>query len=111
MALTKREAVRRALADLGPDATPTQMQGHIKKKFGIKMTTDHISTEKGNLRKQQGAASPPPQASAARTVEPKKPAPQSGDAAIGLADIEAVKDLMERMGADSLKKLIDVMAR
>jgi hypothetical protein len=102
--LTKREAVRRAIADLGPDATPTQMQGHIKRKFGIKMTTDHISTEKGNLRKQQGAAKPPPQASAARTVEPKKPA-------IALHDIKAVKDLVERVGADSLKKLIDLLAR
>jgi hypothetical protein len=102
--MTKREAVRRALADLGPDATPTQMQGHIREKFGIDMTPNHISTEKGNLRKHQGAAKPPPQASAARTVELAKPA-------IGLADIEAVKDLMERMGADSLKKLIDVMAR
>jgi hypothetical protein len=102
-ALTKREAVRRALGDLGPDATPTQMQGHIRSKYGIDMTPNHISTEKGNLRKQQGAASPPPQASAARTVEPKTPA-------IALHDIKAVKDLVGRVGADSLKKLIDVMA-
>jgi hypothetical protein len=113
-ALTKREAVRRALADLGPDATPTQMQGHIREKFGIEITTNHISTEKGNLRKKKGVskrpgAKPAAQVAAARTVGPEKLA--AAPPAIGMEDIEAVKGLLERVGATSLKKLIDVMAR
>jgi hypothetical protein len=45
--ITKTEAVRRALQQLGRDAKPTQMQGHIKERFGFDMTTDHISTCKG----------------------------------------------------------------
>jgi hypothetical protein len=122
--MSKREAVRRALADLGPDATPTQLQPHIREKYGIDMTTDHISTEKGNLRKKAGAAKrgatktlaskPPAQASVARQSEPEKPAAQAkaaGGDAIGLDDIEAVKGLVERVGAANLKKLIEVMAR
>jgi hypothetical protein len=121
--MSKREAVRRALADLGPDTAPMRLQGHIRDKYGIEMTTDHISTEKGNLRKKETAgakpaatkpAAPQPaaQASAARTVEPMKPAAsvQSRDA-IGLADLEAVKGLLDRVGATSLRKLIDLMAR
>ncbi len=123
--MSKREAVKRALADLGRDATPSQLQPHIREKFDIEMTTDHISTEKGNiLRKAQAAAKPTAakplavQKSAAREVEPKEATPQpqteptapQGDG-ISLGDIEAVKGLVERVGADSLKKLIDVLAR
>jgi hypothetical protein len=44
-------------------------------------------------------AAPEPSASAAR------------GGSISLRDIETVKDLVERVGADSLKKLIDVVAR
>jgi hypothetical protein len=102
-ALTKREAVRRAIADLGRDAMPLQLQGHIRSKFGIEMSPDHISVEKRKtLLKEAGEGKP---AAAA------KPAPQGNGEAIDLADIEAVKDLVERVGADSLKKLIDVLAR
>ncbi len=126
--MSKREAVKRALADLGRHATPSQLQPHIREKFDIEMTTDHISTEKGNiLRKARGArqatakpTTPKPlavQKSAARTAEPNEAAPEpvvppqaNGDG-IGLDDIEATKGLMERVGPDRLKKLIDVLAR
>jgi hypothetical protein len=112
----KREAVRRALVDLGQDATPSQMQGHIRSKYGIEMTAAHISTEKGNIRRKAAAPKQPAQTSAAHTVVPEKPAPEPvaakpEGAAIGLGDIEAVKGLVGRVGAASLKKLIDVLAR
>jgi len=42
--ITKMEAVRRAWRALGKDAKPAQMKGFIKNRFGIDMTTDHIST-------------------------------------------------------------------
>jgi hypothetical protein len=46
---------------------------------------------------------------AKKTPTKVAPAPQGGG--ISLRDIETVKDLVERVGADCLKKLIDVMAR
>jgi hypothetical protein len=46
-----------------------------------------------------GKETPPKEASAARS------------GAISLRDIETVKDLVERVGAVNLKKLIDVLAR
>lgn len=42
---------------------------------------------------------------------PTKTALAARGGGISLRDIETVKDLVERVGADSLKKLIDVMAR
>jgi hypothetical protein len=123
--MTKQEAVRHALADLGRDAKPAQLHGHIKDKFGIDMTTDHISTAKGIILKQEArqakpaaqrpTAKPPAQASAASKTKPEKPAPKKAATpqsnGIGLEDIEAAKGLVERVGADSLRKLIDVLAR
>jgi hypothetical protein len=38
--MTKLEAVRRALSELGNDAKPTQIKGFVKECFGIEMTTD-----------------------------------------------------------------------
>jgi hypothetical protein len=80
------------------------------------MTTDHISTAKGEiLRKAAGkgkatapkmAAAPRPQVqpAAASTSLPKA----SG---IPLADILAVKDLVGRLGAGPLHTLIDAFAK
>jgi hypothetical protein len=49
--MTKMEAVRRSLSELGKEAKPVQLQAHIREKFGIDMGTDHISTYKGTILK------------------------------------------------------------
>jgi hypothetical protein len=52
---------------------------------------------------------------AASKPEPKKPEPpparKSAFHSISLEDIERVKDLVERVGAASLRRLIDVLAQ
>ena len=118
--ITKQEAVRRALAHFGREAKPAQMQGWIKQQFGIEMTTDHISTAKGEiLRKAAGTkkAGPkktglpkaaPVQQAAASTSQPKSTDKAGG---IPLADILAVKDLVRRLGAGPLHTLIDAFAK
>jgi hypothetical protein len=76
------------------------------------MTLDHISNCKGELRKKKGPAKTAvAQRSAAAKSEPKKPASGPKADGISLTDIDTVKDLVERVGAGSLRKLIDVMAR
>jgi hypothetical protein len=112
--ITKQEAVRRALAELGHDAKPTQIQGWVKEKYAIEMGTDHISTAKGQILSEAGKRKPAAvaQPSAAQNSEPReqgRPTPRGN--AIGLDDIEAVKGLVGRVGADSLKKLVDLLAR
>jgi hypothetical protein len=106
--ITKQEAVSRALAELGRDAKPMRIQGWVRDTFGIDMGTDHISTAKGQiLREKKPAASRQSPAALAPAV---RPAPASQRNGISLADIEAVKGLVGRVGTDSLKKLIDVLA-
>lgn len=110
--ITKQEAVRRALTELGRDAKPSQIKGWVKDTFGIEMGTDHISTAKGQILREAGgkrkvAAATQPSA-AQNSAEPR----QQGRAnAINLDDIAAVKGLVGRIGSDSLKKLVDVLAR
>jgi hypothetical protein len=113
--MTKNEAVRQALAELGPDAKPMQMRPFIKEHFGIDMTTDHISTAKGEiLRKQKGKkkSRPKPRAEQPPPGQPKKqPARAAAPNGISLQDIETVQGLVGRVGAGPLKGLIDLLAR
>ena len=131
--LSKKDAVRRALQDLGNEAKPLQIREHIKKRYHIEMSLDHISTVKGEILRETGQAKPAarkptatPSAAAKpaaqqpavpqrtlRTEDSAKGAKSAGgrEQGISLKDIETVKDLVERVGAANLKKLIDVMAR
>jgi hypothetical protein len=119
--ITKIEAVKQALAKLGKAASRPDIRKFVKANYGLQMTLDHISNCKGELRKKKGAAksavSQQPakaavsQQPAAQKQEPKQPASGPKGHAIGLEDIATVKDLVERVGAGSLRKLIDVMAR
>jgi hypothetical protein len=119
--ITKIEAVRQALSKLGKAASRPAIQKFIKNNYRLDITPDHISNCKAELRKRKGpakkAVSQQPaktamsQQPAAAKPEPKKPASGAKGHAIGLEDIETVKDLVERVGAGSLRKLIDVMAR
>jgi hypothetical protein len=122
--ITKMDAVRTALTELGSDARPLQIVGFVKDRFGIDMTPDHVSNYKSSiLTSEPGKYKPAPKPPAARPAAPQPTAeaapaspaqaPPRADAkaAISLEDIAAVKDLVERVGADSLRKLIDVLAR
>jgi len=116
--ITKMEGVRRALADLGGDAKPMQIQGFLREKLGIAMSTDHISTYKGVLAKKgkgKGkAARKKPGPKPAQAAAPAAPVPREGArpaGGISLADLQAVKGLLGRLGPDQLRGLIDLLAK
>ena len=66
--ITKTEAVRRALAELGNDAMPVAIQGWVKDKLGVEMTAGHVSTTKGQLLRDAAKekAAPTPAAPAGK---------------------------------------------
>jgi hypothetical protein len=95
--MTKAEAVRKAIADLGREAKPAQLQGHIRDKYGIEMTPAHVKVERQKFLKKeadkgQAAAAQP---SAAAKTQPKK-AP-----AAGMTKREAVKRALKDLGRDA----------
>jgi hypothetical protein len=110
--ITRKEAVRQALAALAKDATRADLQKFMKDHYGFEMTLDHISSCKSEIQKEKGHKKPAVVKQPPATKEvPTKAASAARGGSISLRDIETVKDLVERVGADSLKKLIDVMAR
>ena len=126
--INKMEAVRKTLASMGREAKPTEMQAYIKKTFGIEMTKDHISNYKGDvLRKEAesagGTATAQAATSANKPAAPKpstpaaagKPASNQPHAADGssilLEDVLTAKVLLDRVGADKLRTLIDGLAK
>jgi hypothetical protein len=119
--ITKMDAVRRAIRQLGRGAKPSQIQGAIKEQFGVEMTLDHISNYKSTILKQAGGkakkaakkpAAPTPVAAAAGAA-PKAAA--AGNrltrGALTVEDVDIVKKLLSRHGPHNLKGLIDVLAR
>jgi hypothetical protein len=134
--ITKVEAVGRAMAALGSEASRGDIQGYVRQKFGVKIGLDHISNCKGELAKR-AAKTPPggPLATAAKpgaaptaSGKPTAPASQTDQPApaaqtrpggsngssrtsILLEDVLTAKVLIDRVGAGPLKTLIDGLAK
>ena len=107
--ISKVDAVRKALEELGKKAKPGAIQEYVKEKFGLEMSMSHVSNCKTVLRKKRrkkNAAEPAPDTA----VAPVKTAPaRASGAAVSLTDIAAVKDLVGRVGEENLKSLIGVL--
>jgi hypothetical protein len=98
--ITKAEAVRRALAQ--GHAMPTDGVAFIKSEFGIDMGIQHFSAQKSQLKKQKGAKK--------KVGRPAKhPQPSMNGGAGILEAMEAMKPLVASMGANKLKRLVDLL--
>jgi hypothetical protein len=121
--MTKMEAVRQALTELGRKAKRGDIQRVVKDRFGIQMSLDHISNCKGEIqrkRKQASKAKAAAKTSAAPKVAARKPAgkppavttpSQSVAGRINFGDLEAVGSLVRRLGADQMRALVDLLAK
>jgi hypothetical protein len=114
--MTKNEAVRRAVRAIGRHTPLAQLQKYIKEHFDISMSTNHISTSRGDMfRKkgkkggQRGRKPGAAQAPAAASAAPAKGG--SSASAIVLDDVLTVKKLVDRVGPDQLRVLIDTMTK
>jgi hypothetical protein len=100
--MKKTDAVRQALA-AGVD-NPTEAVAHIKKEFGIDITTQQFSTYKSNL-KAKGASS----RAGRRTGKRSGTEIGNGRTTRGGIDVvdaaTAVKELCGQIGADKVKRL------
>jgi hypothetical protein len=115
--ISKLEGVRRVLAEFGPDTKPVQIQAHLKSRFGIPISVDVASTYKklvarqakaGKKTRTPKAAFPTSQASSTASTAAR---PKAAGAGVSLDDLGAVKELVGRVGAESLRTLIDLFAR
>jgi hypothetical protein len=101
-AISKMEAVRRTLAELGNDAMPGAIQKHIKEKFGVQMDPNMISNYKSAIKSASKSAI---------IRSPKAFTKASTKTAGGLTpeDVRAVKELVGKIGADQVRQLAEVL--
>jgi hypothetical protein len=98
------ECVRQALAQLGYDAKPMQIQKHLRRKFKLNMNPKMISTYKGSIVKearQSGLIESP----VARPL-PAVVLSLGGDT---VEEVRAVKELGDKLGADKVKALLELL--
>lgn len=96
--ISKMEAVRRALNRLGADAKPLVMKPYIEKEFGIVMDANMISSYKSAISRKGASQSRLNRRGGRGTV--------GGE--LSVEDIQAVKDLAERIGADKVRELAEL---
>jgi hypothetical protein len=108
--ITKKEAVRRALATLGKKAKPLAIQGWIKDNLHLDLTTAHISTTKGELLRKP--TKKPSGSKPAVLAEPAMAAVKGAtEKGVQMDDILKLKELVGRVGPKHLHILIDVMSK
>ena len=105
--LTKKEGVERALAELVRDAQPLAIQQHIKERYGLDMERSHISNYKTNLLKQGAGRRTAVRKSEGRAAAPS-PAAANG---FSLDEIRAVKEIVDRIGAEKVRQLAEALAK
>jgi hypothetical protein len=106
--VNKIDAVRGALAELGKDAMPADIQKAVKDKHGMELPTSLISNYKSYLHgkgKKKTGRKPGPKPAATAPV-----ANANADS-ISLDDIRAVKALADKLGAEKVQQLARVLAK
>lgn len=104
-AISKSEAVRRALAD-GVDQ-PADGVAYILSQFGIEMGPQHFSAVKSVHLKKQGIPTVNTRFQPKTDASPKE-ATLSGEGDL-LESLEILKPLIAQFGADKVKRLVDLL--
>jgi hypothetical protein len=105
--LSKMEAVRRILKEHGKETMPLDIQTMLKKEYKITMDVSVISNYKGTILKAKKKIGRP---KGPKAWSPKT-APDQSTGEITMSDIEAVKTLVDSIGADKVKALAQVLAK
>jgi hypothetical protein len=106
------EAVRRAMDALGYDASPSEIQKHIKDNFDVDMNANMISSYKSTLRSKAGIAGRrkkrgrPKKAVAATTHDSTS---VSYHDAVPWKDLRTIKDIAGRIGKKGLRELLELL--
>jgi hypothetical protein len=97
-ATTQKSMVEAAINELGWKAGPKALQPVIKEKFQVDLSTSMISNYKSVLKRETKKA-----AKGAKG----KPGPKPRKT-LEFTDLQAVRGLVDKLGAEQVKKLVDV---
>ena len=95
--LSQADMVRAAVDELGMDAKPRAIQEHIRTKFNKTLPTTTISNYKSVMKRRgEGGGT--------------NGRRRRGEGNIRIDDLEAVRGLFSRLGAEHVRRLVDVLA-
>ena len=111
--VNKMDVVRKIIADHGKNTMPTEIVSFAKKEHGTDLGVSTASNYKSIVVKELGSGGKP---KAKKGPKPGwKKASANGTArngaGISIHDIEAVKKLVEQLGADKVEQLARVLAK
>jgi hypothetical protein len=116
--VNKMDAVQQALAALGSDAKPVAIRDWAKDNLKLDLDTDLISTYKGVLKARAAkggggkAVGKTKKAVAAKAPAQAARAKSSGAGNdISVQDVEKLKGLVERLGAEQVRQLAGVLGK
>jgi hypothetical protein len=116
--VSKTDAIRAALAE-GAES-PDDGTDFIRKRFGMEISKSHFSATKSQIKKKDAAAAPKgkraPKAEKAPEQEPARvPTPRPKAAPVAqpedtgaemIEDLEAVKSLVKKLGAEQVRRIV-----
>lgn len=110
----KMEAVRQAMASLGYDASPLEIQKSIKEKFDVDMSANMISSYKSTLRNKAGMAGQRKKRGRPRKTDGVAPMTTTPDVvtfhdAVPWKDLRTIKDIAGRIGKKGLRELVALL--
>lgn len=91
--VTQKAMVQAALEEKGWEAGPSELQPFIKEKFNVELDNNVISNYKSVLKREGGKGT--------GAKRGRKAGPE-------FADLQAVRGLVSKLGADQVKKLVEV---
>ena len=100
---TQAHMVRAALAELGPRAKPQAIHDFIKEKFGREVTKGIISNYKSTMKKKGALGG------ARRGPGRPRSTPAAAGGTVRIDDLEAVRGLVTRIGAEQVVRLVKVL--
>jgi hypothetical protein len=103
--VTKMDAVRGALKKLGRKASPQDIRVFIRSEFNVAMEPTLISNYKSHLIRKARRRRLKTRGQAAAVT----PAPATGG--FSLDDIQAVRQVVQQIGADKVQELVAVLAK
>jgi hypothetical protein len=103
--MTKMDAVRRALDALGKKALPKEIQKHIRDNYGVQMEPAMISNYKSSLKGGNKSAL------LRRSTTRPRTAAANSTGGFSMKDIEAVKQVVDKIGANKVQQLAEVLGK
>jgi hypothetical protein len=107
----KMEAVRQAMETLGPDASPLDIQKHVKDSFDVDMSANMISSYKSTVRNKLGLGGRRKKRGRPRKDETMTAvaSPVTHHDAVPWKDLRTIKDIRGRIGKKNLLELVELL--